>query len=276
MELSWIFELLQSFSFLLPYFFIFIIGLFVGSFLNVVADRSVREENFISGHSHCEFCNTILKVSDLIPIFSFVSTLGKCRYCDQKLSVAYPLSEILTAFMFALALSLSNYAVIPSFATLGKLLFLLVAFSFYIAILLADFKYQLIPNKIVIPAIIFVFVVKILVSPLAYFGINLLWALILMGFFWFLFAVTKGQGMGFGDVRLAFLIGLFHPFPQNIVAIFGSFVIGAVFSVFLMLFGRAGMKTKIAFGPFMIISSVVTLVFGRAIVGWYVARWFGM
>ncbi len=258
-----------------PYLSIFLLGLFVGSFLNVVADRSARSEGFLSGRSHCDFCGAILKVVDLVPVLSFLSTWGVCRYCKRKLSIAYPLSEILTGLMFVLALSLSNYAIVFSLATLGKLVFLLVIFSVYVAIFLADFKYQIIPNVVVLPSIVFVVVARLFTLPLGDFGLNLLWALVLMGFFWFLFAVTKGQGMGFGDVKLALLIGMFHPFPQNIVAIFGSFVLGAVFSVLLMLFGKAGMKTKIAFGPFMIISSVVALVFGKVIVGWYMSRLMG-
>ncbi|HOM77910.1 MAG TPA: prepilin peptidase [bacterium] len=265
----------------LPYFLIFLFGLFVGSFLNVVADRSCRGEGFLSGRSYCEFCKTVLKVADLVPVFSFLASFGVCRYCKRKLSIVYPLSEVLTGLMFVLALSLSNYATAPSVGTFGKLIFLLLVFSAYIAIFLADFKYQLIPNIVVIPATVFVGVIKLLSffvnsGGLADFGVNLLTAFLLAGFFWILHLVTKGKGMGFGDVRLALLIGLFHNFPQNIVAIFGSFVIGAVFSLLLMLFGRAGMKTKIAFGPFMVISSVLTLVFGRDIVAWYTSLLFGL
>ncbi|MBP8961215.1 prepilin peptidase, partial [Patescibacteria group bacterium] len=124
----------------LPYFLIFLFGLFVGSFLNVVADRSCRGEGFLSGRSYCEFCKTVLKVADLVPVFSFLASFGVCRYCKKKLSIAYPLSEVLTGLMFVLALSLSNYAVAPSAATLGKLVFLLVIFSSYIIIFLADLK----------------------------------------------------------------------------------------------------------------------------------------
>jgi leader peptidase (prepilin peptidase)/N-methyltransferase len=290
MVFEWLNDALLFLVLILPYFSIFLLGLFVGSFLNVVADRTSRDESFIGGRSHCEFCNTILKVVDLIPVLSFLSTFGKCRYCKRKLSVAYPLSEVFTGFSFVLALSLSNYVPVFSVRTFANLAYLLIVFSFYIAIFLADFKYQIIPNKVVIPAILFVFIGSLVfrfwevttfhplfsLDFLSSWGINVLVALLLAGFFWFLYAITKGKGMGFGDVRLAFLIGLFHPFPQNVVAIFGSFVIGAVFSVFLMIFGKAGMKTKIAFGPFMIISSMATLVFGKAIVGWYVSRWFGL
>ena len=178
--------------------------------------------------------------------------------------------------MFVLALSLSNYAVAPSAATLGKLVFLLVIFSSYIIIFLADLKYQLIPDLAVIPSIILVLIVTFFTVPFSDFSAHLISALLLTLFFWSLYFFTKGKGMGFGDVKLALLIGLFNSFPQNIIAIFGSFILGALFSILLMIFGRAGMKTKIAFGPFMVISSVVTLVFGRLILRWYVSRWFGV
>jgi prepilin signal peptidase PulO-like enzyme (type II secretory pathway) len=276
MLFEWLNDASPFLALTLPYFFIFLSGLFIGSFLNVVADRTSRNEDFVKGHSHCDSCNTMLKAIDLVPVLSFISTFGKCRYCKQKLSIAYPLSEVFTGALFVLALNLSGYTTAFSREAFGQLVYLLVVFSFYITIFLADFKYQLIPNKIVIPAIIFVAFATFIGTPASFWSVNVLTAILLMGFFWFLYAITKGKGMGFGDVRLALLIGLLHPFPQNVLAIFGSFVLGATFSIFWMLLGKANMKTKIAFGPFMIASSVATMFLGRTLVTWYFSHWLGI
>ena len=81
--------------------------------------------------------------------------------------------------------------------------------------------------------------------------------------------MTKGKGMGFGDVRLALLVGLFNRFPNNVLAILMAFVLGAVFSVILMIFGKKGMKDRIAFGPFMLLGSVSAFVFGDVFFAWY-------
>jgi leader peptidase (prepilin peptidase) / N-methyltransferase len=280
------------------YLFIFLIGLFVGSFLNVVADRVVRGEKFLTGRSHCDFCNTVLKVVDLVPVFSFLSTGGRCRYCERKLSIAYPLSEVFTGLLFVMAASLANLGVGFSAKSLVVFGYYVVVFSFYIVIFLADIKYQLIPNKVVVPGIVFVllgglffrvweffdlrssvsegallrgseYVQNVAGQYLSSWGFSILIAAAIGGFFWFLFAITRGKGMGFGDVRLAFMIGLFNVYPNNILAIFSAFVLGSVFGVGLMLLGGKGMKDKIAFGPFMVVGSVVALVFGDLFFKWY-------
>lgn len=237
--------------------FIFVIlgvlGLFVGSFLNVVADRVATGESFLIGRSHCDFCHTKLRAKDLIPVFSFLFSGGKCRYCGHKLSWAYPLSEIFTSLVFILAYaldSLSNW----------NIAFLLLVFSTYIAIFLADAKYQIIPDVVVLPVSIVVTLTKLAFLPIAEFGLNFGTAVVLAGFFVALHVVTKGKGMGLGDAKLGFLVGIFHPFPQNVEVVFGAFVIGAIYSIFLLILGKAGLKSRIAFGPFLILSSFLVLI----------------
>lgn len=251
---------------ILFYVFVFILGLFVGSFLNLVADRLVSGEPILIGRSHCDFCKKVLKVVDLVPVFSFLSTFGRCRYCKKKLSLSYPLSELLTGSMFLLAAVSSRILTITSYRPLLFFIYLLVIFSIYIVIFLADAKYQIIPTKVIVPG---VFVVLAFYFIFGFDLSDFISAILLTAFFWFLFVITKGNGMGFGDVRLALLIGLFNRFPYNIFAIFSAFALGSVFSVFLMIFGEKGMKDKIAFGPFMILGSIVAFVFGDVFFSWY-------
>jgi len=247
----------------------FIFGLFVGSFLNVVADRLVSGESIFFGRSHCDFCRKILGVIDLVPVLSFVSSFGLCRYCKKKLSLAYPLSEVLTGSMFLLS-AFSARVFVGNFYVGRRSLLMFAYFAivscFYIIIFLADAKYQIIPTRVVIPAIVFVAVFYFI---LGFEPVDLISAVSLAGFFWFLFAVTKGKGMGFGDVRLALLIGLFNRFPNNVLAIFSAFVLGSVFSVILMVFGKKSMKDRIAFGPFMLLGSVLAFILGDVFFAWY-------
>lgn len=282
---------------------IFIAGASIGSFLNVVADRLPKDESPLKGRSMCDFCKTLLKPKDLFPIFSFALLKGRCRYCDRKLSIAYPLSELLTGLLFVgLAYSLDVFS-IPNYAIWISFAYLAFIVSVYVIILFADFKYKIIPNKVVIPAIVVVILVMIvstaIISYLNYksmaadpFGkyllevgywhqqvyahirnlvITIVSAFGIAGFFWLLIIITRGKGMGGGDVKLAFLIGLVNGFPVNLVAIVLGFVSGALYSTGLMIFRRKGMKDVIPFGPFLILGSVLAFIFGQQLFNWYVS-----
>ena len=283
------------------YFYLFIIGLFVGSFLNLVSDRLPNGEKFIFGRSKCDFCHKSLKPKNLVPIFSFIIQKGKCSFCHKKLSFLYPLSELMTGVSFLIAGHLSGFVYDPSVQSAVLLLYYIVVFGFFVVIFLTDVKYSLIPDSVIIPAIIFVFLSSVLfrvfdlvnlkrelandqfgvyllktdylsnhsLYALKEFGIVVLGALIISLFFLFLIFITKGRGMGFGDVKLGFLIGLINGFPFGIFSIFLGFVIGAVYSLLLMAVKKKTMKDTIPFGPFLIIGSVVTLLFGSAIWEWY-------
>ena len=186
--------------------------------------------------------------------------------------------------------------------TLFVFIYLAIIMSFYIVIALTDFKYKLIPNKIVYPAIIVV-ITFLMLNTLIYFylyhkqlssdpfgvylleagylkmqifaalktfGILLLSAVGIAGFFYFLVVITKGKGMGGGDIKLGFLIGLVNGFPFNIIAVFLGFVLGALVSVFLILLKKKSIKDTVPFGPFLIVGSVIALLFGPYIWEYYI------
>lgn len=284
------------------YFLLFILGTFVGSFLNVVSDRLPRKKPILFGRSVCDFCNKKLKPKNLIPIFSFIFQKGKCSFCKKNLSFLYPASEILTGFSFVLSAHLSGIFLGLNFSSIFGFIFYTVVLSFYIIMFLTDFKECLIPNTVVFPAIIFVLVflvltrvidISVLYSKLTneVFGTYLIKAgyinrqiqyaakdigyilissSIISLFFYFLVWVTKGKGMGGGDVKLGFLIGLVNGFPYNIVAIISGFVLGAVYCLILMGFRKKTLKDTIAFGPFLILGSVITLFYGTNLLNWYI------
>lgn len=283
------------------YIFLFIFGIFVGSFLNLISDRLPNKKKIVFGRSECEFCRKPLGIKNLIPIFSFIFQKGKCSFCNRKLSFYYPFSEFLTGVVFMLAGYLSNFINIIDAQTIFILFYYLVVFSFFVAMFLTDIKYYLILDSLIIPAIIFVsasslifrgldlldlhrnlssdqvgvyllrtdyFNDKILLS-LKDFGFVVLGAVIISLFFLFLILITKGRGMGFGDVKLGFLIGLVNGFPFSIIAIFIGFVLGAFYSIVLMLSKKKTMKDTIAFGPFLIMGSLLTFLFGPVLWNWY-------
>ncbi len=284
------------------YFLLFAAGAFIGSFLYVVSDRVPRGESPLKGRSVCNNCKLSLRAKDLIPLLSFFLTKGRCRYCGEKLSYYYPLSETVTGLSFAgLAYYLDIFS-IPNPLVWVTYFYLLIIVSFLLIILFSDMKYKIIPNKVIYPAIIFVVLVMLIgfgivaissykqlsVDPFGKYllevgywhdqmymmlqrlGITFLSAFAIGVFFWLLIVVTKGKGMGGGDVKLAFFIGLVNGFPLNIVAIVLGFVIGALYSGILMLVKRKSLKDVIPFGPFLILGSALTFVFGQFIFDWYI------
>ncbi len=285
------------------YIFLFIGGAFIGSFLNLVSDRLPKRKIIIFGRSKCDFCNKPLLPRNLFPILSFLFQKGRCPFCKRKLSYYYPFSEILSGLLFIIAGYLSRFFQVPSFATLITFIFYAVIFSFYLIIFLTDLKECIIPDKVIYPAIGFT-VLYVLFSRIYDFltmkrvlsndqlgsylirvgylnnqltfalkdlGLVLLGAIIVCLFFMFLVWITKGRGMGWGDVKLGFLIGLVNGFPYGFEAIFFGFVLGALYSLILIVSKRKTMKDTIAFGPFLIMGSVLVLLYGVRIFDWYIS-----
>ena len=247
-------------------FILFIFGLFVGSFLNVLIDRLPRDESFIKGRSYCESCKTQLKWYDLIPLLSFVTLKGKCRYCRIPLSYYYPIVELTTGIMFAI-LALFAFNNLPF--TIYHLPFISLFYYLFIAsclivIFFVDLKYGIIPDKITYTAIAVSFAYLL---HNTYYIIPFI-ASALGGFLFFLaiFLGTRGRGMGFGDVKFAFLIGLIVGYPNIVIAFYSAFLTGAIISVILIILKKKKFKgSTIPFGPFMVIGTFVALFFSKTI-----------
>ncbi|MBI4973007.1 prepilin peptidase [Candidatus Roizmanbacteria bacterium] len=242
--------------------FLFILGTAIGSFLNVLIDRLPREES-INGRSHCEYCKKTLSPLDLVPVLSFLFLKGKCRYCGKKLSLQYPGIEILTGVLFILIYNLkfeifnsnfkfliSNYAIV----------------SCLIVIFFIDLKNQIIPDEMQIALFITVLLSKIVVGvTVTALGYALVAGLIVLLPILFLYLITRGRGMGFGDVKLAFNMGFFLGIKGGFVAIYLGFILGAIFGIVLLLMKKKKMKSKIAFGPFLVAGMVIVLFFEKPI-----------
>ncbi len=221
-----------------------ILGLFIGSFLNVLADRLPKGQNVLWGRSHCDYCKKTLRWYELIPVVSFILQGAKCRRCHKKLSWQYPLIELATAIGFG-SIAANQSSVLA--LTAGCIIY-----SSFVVMMVADFKFQIIPDSMIVMAIIGV-ALLLAAQPL---GMNTLVhlgiAVGIMLFFYLLWLFTHGRGIGFGDVKLSFVLGLLLGFPEAIIALYIAFLTGAMVGVILILRGRKTLKSKIAFGPFLI------------------------
>lgn len=249
------------------YLFVFLFGLIIGSFLNVVIYRLEKEEDFVKGRSYCPGCHHTLTWLDLVPVASFLVLGGKCRYCHKKISIQYPLVEIATGLVFLLII---NYQVsIINFQSTINLIFLFYITSVLIIIFVYDLKFYLIPDKVLFPAIAVAFLYRLFQNPNMQLFNYLLAVLAASGFFLFIFLISHGKWMGFGDVKLAILLGLLLGFPNILVGLFLSFFFGAIIGVILIYFQKKGLKSEIPFAPFLIVGTGVALFWGNQIISWY-------
>ncbi len=256
---------------ILFYILIFVFGLFVGSFLNVVICRVKSGEKFLWGRSRCPKCKKTLRWFDLIPVVSFMLLKGKCRYCQKKISIQYPFVELATGVLFAAFLwrtaSLIDFAESP-----GLFLITLFYYCFFasalIIIFVYDLKHYLILDRIVftclfisLPAITFMPGT----SPLS----AIIAALLGSGFLGLILLLTRGKGMGAGDVKFALLLGFMVGYPLIIVTFFLAFVTGAIVGIVLILLKIKNLKSEVPFGTFLSVAAILTLLFGRELLAWY-------
>ena len=244
-----------------------LLGLAVGSFLNVVIYRVPRKESVVRPRSRCPGCGTQLAERDNIPIVSWVLLRGHCRTCGDPISARYPLVELTTAALFvAAALRFGLDWVLPAY---------LVFFAALVAITFIDLELYIIPNRVLYPTLYITVPLLVLAAAAQGDWDNLQRALVgAVGawVFFLLLHLVSPRGMGFGDVRLSFLLGLFlgwldlrHVF----LGIFVGFLLGSIVGIVLMVLRRRGRKDHIPFGPFLAAGSVIAVLFGSTILGWY-------
>lgn len=243
------------------YSIIFIFGLVVGSFLNVLIDRMPRGENIAWKPSHCDFCKKPLRWFELIPVLSYLLQGGRCRRCHKRLSLQYPLVELLTALGFLTVFFYAGDLTINFFL-------MLIIFCAAVVIFFIDLKHQIIPDSMLVVAGLPIVILGMNIAAYDR-GIHMLTAISCgMGFF-LLWAATGGRGLGFGDVKLSFVIGLLLGYPSAVIGLYVAFLTGALVGVILMILRVARMKSRIAFGPFLILGALVSLWFGEQILGWW-------
>ncbi len=249
-------------------FFLFLLGLCVGSFLNVVIQRLPRGSSIIKKRSHCFSCKKNLKWYDMIPLLSFVNLAGKCRFCHSPISLQYPVVELVTGLLFIWVIG--GIGGIRDVWVIGYYLFII---SSFIVIFFIDLKHGIIPDKIVYPAILIASLFAIFSPRFGEAGnfqlSTLNYVLSAIGaflFFLLIFLATRGRGMGFGDVKLSFLMGLVLGFPGVVIALYSAFLTGAIASIILVVSGKKKIPGgTIPFGPFLVLGMFIALFLGDSI-----------
>lgn len=244
----------------------FILGLCAGSFLGVVLYRLRRGESALKGRSVCDHCRQPIAWYDNLPLVSFFLLNGRCRYCRGPINPEYPLIELLVGLEFVwvywlLKINFNWFNWVEGWYSFALLIYWLALFSGALAIAVYDLKYLLIPDQILLP-LIAIACLRLLVSH------N--WLVIpaglgAMSFLWLFQWLTRGKGMGAGDVRLGLLIGLVLGWPMVVVAFLIAFLTGSIAGVILILLRRKQLKSKIAFGPFLLLGLVVAKLWGGAL-----------
>lgn len=247
-------------------FALFLLGLLIGSFLNAWIWRTRHEKSIAKGRSMCPYCGHTLQVIDLIPVVSYLLLKGKCRYCRKDISVQYPLVEIATGLLFfGVGILYQNQAV--SHAALVRDM---VIVALLVAIFVYDFLYmEILDRMTTIPAFI-LFILSLV------FGWNEWWPMLVgmgigAGFFWLQYVLSKGKWIGGGDIRLGLFMGVLLGYPRVLLALFISYVIGAIVSLVLVFIKKKQLASETPFGTYLTIGTFIAFFWGNIIVDWYIS-----
>ena len=244
--------------------FVFIFGALIGSFLNVCIYRIPEGKSIVSPPSHCPSCGEGVRWYDNIPILSYLILRGKCRFCANRISVQYPLVELLTALaalFFFLKFQLSIV-----FAILFIFTAALIVISFI------DLEHRIIPDVISLPGIIVGFVAALFLPEVGWMS-SLIGILVgggsLLLVAWVYQLLTRKEGMGGGDIKLLAMMGAFLGWRAIPFIIFASSLIGSVIGISVMLIQKKDSKFALPFGPFLAIGALIYIFFGSRIISWY-------
>jgi prepilin signal peptidase PulO-like enzyme (type II secretory pathway) len=267
-----------------------VLGLCLGSFVNATVWRlheqalgaskkkskySKKQLSISKGRSMCVHCGHELAAKDLIPLFSWLWLRGKCRYCHKKIDdeplveLAMPLLFVASYIWWPVAWSAAQYLNLAAW---------LVAVVVLMALLVYDIRWMLLPNKLVYPLIVGAAALVLVNAVFFDGGTHLLWysaisAAIAGGIFCLLFYISDGKWIGGGDVKLGFALGLLLMDPYNaFLMIFGASLLGTIFSVPALMGKKLTSTSRIPFGPFLIIATLVVRLFGASFVAWYRRR----
>lgn len=281
----------------MPWLILFVFGLAIGSFLNVVAVRYDGGETAplfspraIGGRSHCPHCGRTLRWFELVPLASWILQGGRCRSCGAGISFQYPLAELVSGLIFVFV-PWRIFAIAGTGGTLliGLSLFWVIAFEALLLMSLVDIRLGIIPDGLNL----FLFVLgmffniflagwlgpanhSLLGGYAGMFGLQgSLWLNRAVGavfggaFFGLLIAGTRGKGMGLGDLKLAIPLGFLLGWPDILFAIAAAFVIGAIVGLVTIAAGRRTMKGSLPFGPFFALGVAAVFMFGYQFLQWY-------
>jgi leader peptidase (prepilin peptidase) / N-methyltransferase len=251
-----------SYWFLLALVFLF--GLCIGSFLNVCIYRIPESKSIVSPGSMCPGCGNPVKFYDNIPVLSFIVLRGKCRNCNEPISLRYPVVELLTG-VFAVSVFLKFGAGMEA-----PVYFLFIATLLVITFI--DIDHRIIPDVISLPGIVLFFIASLAIPAISIKDSVI--GILAGGGILFVIAelylrITGKEGMGGGDVKLLAMIGALIGWQGVLFTIFASSLIGTIIGIMFMLVQGKNLKLAIPFGPFLSIGAVVYVFFGNEFINWY-------
>ena len=249
--------------------FCFVLGLIIGSFLNVVIWRVPRGESVVKPPSHCPRCDTPIRPRDNVPVVSWLLLRGACRNCGERISARYPAVELLTGAVFAgLAARLAYDPALPAFLYLGAVC---------VALALIDLDTKRLPNVLTLPSYVVGLVLlggAALVDGEPRLVVRALLGMAVMYGFYFLLVLAYPAGMGFGDVKVAGVLGLYLGYlgwGEVFVGTFLGFLLGGLFAIAGLLLGKATRKSAVPYGPFMVVGAFVAVFVGGAVADAYLS-----
>ena len=248
-----------------------LLGLAIGSFLNVCIDRLPQGQSIINPPSHCAACNHKLGMLDLIPLFSYLWLRGRCRYCQAPIPLRLPIVEGITGLLFALLFWKYGLGL--------ELGIFLIYTSLLIIIFVIDLENQLVLDIVVFPGMVLVLALSSVWSGMEVIDLmpagapgriisSLAGGVLGMAMMALPFVIYR-QGMGFGDVKLGALIGLMVGYPLILVAVLQSWILGGLVAAILLALGIKKRKDPLPFAIFLTLTAMVTLLWGQAIWQWY-------
>ena len=244
-----------------------LLGLAVGSFVNVVIYRVPRGQSVLRPRSRCPRCESAIRPWHNVPVVSWVALRGRCAGCRTRISIRYPLVELATAALFvAVTVRLGASLALPAYLYLAAIA---------VALTMIDFDVRRLPNTIVLPS--YVVAGLLLVPPVVahadwWAGLRSLAAMAALWTFYFALAFLYPGGMGFGDVKLAGLLGLYLGWlgwAEVGIGTFAGFLLGGLTGAVLLLARRAGRRTALPFGPAMLAGALVAVFLASPIATWY-------
>ncbi|MEW5796596.1 MAG: prepilin peptidase [Candidatus Zixiibacteriota bacterium] len=245
---------------------VFVLGLAVGSFLNVLVYRLPRRKQFVKGRSACPHCGAVIKWYQNIPLVSYLALRGRCASCHKPISWRYPLIELLNGLGYLYFFYNYNWSV--EFAVFAFLA------SALIVVFFIDLEHQIIPDLVTLPGMVIGLAVSLFPDGVTI--VQSLIGLVVGGGALYLIAVLgdwlfKKESMGGGDIKLAAMLGAFLGWQKVLLVFLGSAVIGLVVSLLIMAFSARLRRTRIVpFGPFIALAAVMALIWGDRIVAFYI------
>jgi len=237
---------------------VFFFGLIFGSFYNVLIYRLPNDQSIIKPPSTCGYCKEQLKALDLIPVLSYVILKGRCRYCNHKVSIQYPLVELTTGAIFLIMYSIYGLNIYFFKA--------IVLSSIVLVMSMIDFKHYIIPDELSIFTILSGIVFFLIIGEMSFKSLVL--AFLLGGGFLFLIALFGP--MGGGDIKIMAGFALYLGLEKTILALMLSFILGGVIGILLIVFKIKGRKDHIPFGPFLGLGTLMSFLYFNEIFTWYI------